>query len=81
MFAYPYVKLKFMILKNIWDYTQEMKLLEEADQPGNQLDEYISRLNVILSKKAAGIMNLQARLANFQRRLTENNVLVTPLGL
>ncbi|XP_078176827.1 kinesin-like protein KIN-13B isoform X2 [Carex rostrata] len=60
---------------------EEMKLLEEADQPGNQLDEYISRLNVILSKKAAGIMNLQARLANFQRRLTENNVLVTPLGL
>ncbi|KAJ3692209.1 hypothetical protein LUZ60_012559 [Juncus effusus] len=60
---------------------EEMKLLEEADQPGNQLDEYITRLNSILSKKATGIMNLQARLANFQHRLTENNVLVTPLGL
>jgi kinesin family member 2/24 len=70
-----------MVLIKIWDYIQEMKLLEEADQPGNQLDEYISRLNVILSKKAARIMDLQARLANFQRRLTESNVLVTPQGL
>lgn len=59
---------------------QEMKLLVEADQPGNQLDDYISRLNAILSQKAAGILNLQARLANFQRRLTEHNVLVSSLA-
>lgn len=59
---------------------EEMKLLEEADQPGNQLDDYVSRLNTILSQKAAGIVNLQARLAHFQRRLTEHNVLVTSMG-
>eukprot|EP00268_Persea_americana_P033145 TRINITY_DN3288_c0_g2_i1.p1 TRINITY_DN3288_c0_g2~~TRINITY_DN3288_c0_g2_i1.p1 ORF type:complete len:800 (-),score=159.95 TRINITY_DN3288_c0_g2_i1:414-2570(-) len=59
---------------------EEMKLLAEADQPGNQLDDYISKLNTILSQKAAGILNLQTRLANFQRRLNEHNVLVSSLG-
>ncbi|KAL0319244.1 UNVERIFIED_CONTAM: Kinesin-like protein KIN-13B [Sesamum angustifolium] len=38
---------------------EEMNLLVEADQPGNQLDDYISRLNSILSHKAAGILQLQ----------------------
>lgn len=56
---------------------EEMNLLVEADQPGNQLDDYITRLNAILSHKAAGIMQLQNRLANFQRRLKEHNVLVS----
>lgn len=56
---------------------QEMNLLVEADQPGNQLDDYVSRLNTILSQKAAGILQLQARLAQFQRRLLDYNVLVS----
>ncbi|KAL3511795.1 hypothetical protein ACH5RR_024512 [Cinchona calisaya] len=56
---------------------EEMNLLVEADQPGNQLDNYISRLNSILSQKAAGILQLQNRLAHFQRRLKEHNVLVS----
>ncbi|KAI3455426.1 hypothetical protein Pfo_012089 [Paulownia fortunei] len=56
---------------------EEMKLLVEADQPGNQLDDYISRLNSILSQKAAGILQLQNRLAHFQKRLKEHNVLVS----
>lgn len=59
---------------------EEMKLLVEADQPGNQLDDYISRLNTILSQKAAGILQLQNRLAHFQRRLNEHNVLVAASG-
>lgn len=54
-----------------------MNLLVEADQPGNQLDDYVSRLNTILSQKAAGIMQLQTRLAHFQRRLHDYNVLVS----
>lgn len=54
-----------------------MNLLDEAEQPGNQLDEYVSRLNAILSKKAAGIVSLQAQLAHFRRRLAEQNVLVS----
>ncbi|KAK9666163.1 hypothetical protein RND81_14G165500 [Saponaria officinalis] len=56
---------------------EEMNLLVEADQPGNQLDSYITKLNTILSQKAAGIIQLQTRLANFQRRLKEHNVLVS----
>lgn len=61
-------------------HVQEMNLLVEADQPGNQLDDYVSRLNTILSQKAAGIMQLQNRLAHFQRRLKEHNVLVSASG-
>lgn len=57
-------------------YVQEMDLLVKADQPGNQLDDYISRLNAILSRKAAGILELQTRLAHFQKRLKEHDVLV-----
>jgi kinesin family protein 2/24 len=56
---------------------QEMDLLAEADQPGNQLDEYISKLNAILSQKAAGIVQLQTRVAQFQKLMNEYNVLVS----
>lgn len=59
---------------------EEMNLLVLADQPGNQLDDYISKLNTILSQKAAGIVQLQSRLANFQRRLKEHNVLISSSG-
>ncbi|XP_044486991.1 kinesin-like protein KIN-13B [Mangifera indica] len=59
---------------------EEMNLLVEADQPGNQLDDYVARLNTILSQKAAGIMELQTRLVQFQRRLKEHNVLVSSSG-
>ncbi|KAL1810865.1 hypothetical protein ACET3Z_020930 [Daucus carota] len=56
---------------------EEMNLLVEADQPGNQLDDYVFRLNAILSQKAEGILQLQSRLAQFQRHLREHNVLVS----
>ncbi|KAK7294197.1 hypothetical protein RJT34_17083 [Clitoria ternatea] len=59
---------------------EEMNLLVEADHPGNQLDDYIARLNVILSQKAAGIMQLQTRLGHFQKRLKEHNVLASSIG-
>jgi kinesin family protein 2/24 len=55
---------------------EELNILGEADQPGNQLDDYIARLSSILSQKAAGIVDLQSRLEQFQRRLNENNVLL-----
>lgn len=56
---------------------QEMNLLAEADQPGNRLDDYICKLNAILSEKAAGILQLQTQLAEFQRHLNEHSVLVS----
>lgn len=61
-------------------YMQEMNLLVEADKPGNQLDDYIAKLNAILSQKAASIMQLQTRLAHFQKRLKEHNVLASSAG-
>ncbi|XP_023514997.1 kinesin-like protein KIN-13B [Cucurbita pepo subsp. pepo] len=54
----------------------EMNLLVEADQPGNHLDGYVSRLNSILSQKAAAIYQLQNHLVHFQKRLKEHNVLI-----
>ncbi|KAL9674740.1 hypothetical protein QQ045_002939 [Rhodiola kirilowii] len=54
---------------------EEMNLLALADKPGNQLDNYIFNLSAILTQKAAGISLLQTRLANFQRHLSEYNVL------
>lgn len=54
---------------------EEMNLLVEVDQPGNQLDEYISKLNIILSQKASGIQQLQTQLRNFQKHLQQYNVL------
>lgn len=62
--------IQFLIL-------QEMNLLVEADQPGNHLDGYISRLNAILSQKAAAIYQLQNHLVHFQKRLKEHNVLIS----
>lgn len=56
---------------------EEMNLLVQADQLGNPVDEYISKLSCILSEKAAGILQLQTRLAQFQKRLNERGVLVS----
>ncbi|KAL7600154.1 hypothetical protein Lser_V15G25229 [Lactuca serriola] len=55
----------------------EMNLLVEADEPGNQLDGYVTKLNTILAQKASSILQLQNRLAHFQRRLREHDVLVS----
>ncbi|GAB2292236.1 Kinesin-like protein KIN-13B [Dionaea muscipula] len=59
---------------------EEMDLLVEADQPGNQLDDYIFKLNSILSQKAAGILKLQKQLAHFKKLLNEQNVLGSSCG-
>ena len=54
-----------------------MNLLVEADEPGNQLDDYVTKLNTILAQKAAAIAQLQNRLAHFQKRLREHDVLIS----
>lgn len=56
---------------------QETTLLLEADQPGSRLDDYIFKLDAILSQKAAGILQLQSQLAEFLKHLNEHNVLVS----
>ncbi|KAK4372590.1 hypothetical protein RND71_007974 [Anisodus tanguticus] len=45
---------------------EEMKLLAEVDQPGSLIDNYVTQLSFVLSRKAASLVSLQARLARFQ---------------
>eukprot|EP01018_Ginkgo_biloba_P020497 Gb_02027 [translate_table: standard] len=54
---------------------EEMKLITEVDQPGSRIDRYVSQLSFVLSRKAAGLVNLQARLARFQHHLKEQEIL------
>ncbi|XVF38728.1 hypothetical protein REPUB_Repub20aG0126800 [Reevesia pubescens] len=54
---------------------EEMKLLAEVDQPGSLIDNYVTQLSFLLSRKAAGLVSLQARLARFQHRLKEQEIL------
>ncbi|MCD7454617.1 Kinesin-like protein KIN-13A [Datura stramonium] len=54
---------------------EEMKLLAEVDQPGSLIDNYVSQLSYVLSRKAASLVSLQARLSRFQHRLKEQEIL------
>ena len=54
---------------------QEMKLLAEVDKPGSLIDNYVTQLSFVLSRKAASLVSLQARLARFQHRLKEQEIL------
>ncbi|KAL1548455.1 Kinesin-like protein KIN-13A [Salvia divinorum] len=54
---------------------EEMKLLAEVDQPGSHIDNYVTQLSFVLSRKAASLVSLQARLARFQNRLREQEIL------
>ncbi|WVZ71186.1 hypothetical protein U9M48_019802 [Paspalum notatum var. saurae] len=54
---------------------EEMNLLAEVDQPGSLIDNYVAQLSFLLSRKASGLVSLQARLARFQQRLKEQEVL------
>ncbi|CAN8259093.1 unnamed protein product [Cochlearia groenlandica] len=54
---------------------EEMKLLSEVDQPGSMIENYVTQLSYVLSRKAAGLVSLQARLARFQHRLKEHEIL------
>uniref|UniRef100_A0A0E0KYM6 Kinesin-like protein n=1 Tax=Oryza punctata TaxID=4537 RepID=A0A0E0KYM6_ORYPU len=57
---------------------EEMNLLAEVDQPGSLIDNYVTQLSFLLSRKAAGLVSLQARLARFQHRLKEQEILSRP---
>ncbi|KAL5202063.1 hypothetical protein ABZP36_013015 [Zizania latifolia] len=54
---------------------EEMNLLAEVDQPGSLIDNYVTQLSFLLSRKASGLVSLQARLARFQHRLKEQEIL------
>ena len=52
-----------------------MRLLVEVDQPGSQINRYVSQLSKLLSKKAKGLMDLQARVARFQQLMQDQESL------
>ncbi|XP_059318404.1 kinesin-like protein KIN-13A isoform X2 [Lycium ferocissimum] len=54
---------------------EEMKLLAEVDQPGSLIDNYVTQLSYVLSRKAASLVSLQSRLSRFQHRLKEQEIL------
>ncbi|NP_001313682.1 kinesin-13A-like [Gossypium hirsutum] len=54
---------------------EEMKLLAEVEQPGSHIDNYVTQLSFVPSRKAASLVSLQARLARFQHRLKEQEIL------
>ncbi|XP_056841990.1 kinesin-like protein KIN-13A isoform X2 [Raphanus sativus] len=54
---------------------EEMKLLAEVDKPGSMIENYVTQLSFVLSRKAAGLVSLQAKLARFQHRLKEQEIL------
>eukprot|EP00741_Cyanophora_paradoxa_P011023 tig00020553_g10655.t1 len=50
---------------------EEMQLLNEVDQPGSAIDEYVGKLDHILVRKMQVIQDLRERLANFTMHLQE----------
>ncbi|VVA97898.1 unnamed protein product [Arabis nemorensis] len=52
-----------------------MEIVREVDQPGSMIENYVTQLSFVLSRKAAGLVSLQARLARFQHRLKEQEIL------
>ncbi|XP_042421053.1 kinesin-like protein KIN-13A [Zingiber officinale] len=60
--------------------SEEMNLLAEVEKPGNLIDDYVAQLGFMLSRKASGLVSLQARLARFQQRLKEQEILSRKKG-
>ncbi|XWS39026.1 hypothetical protein CRYUN_Cryun18bG0014900 [Craigia yunnanensis] len=50
---------------------EEMKLLAEVDQPGSLIDNFVTQLSFVLSRKAAGLVSLHARLVTERAGDTE----------
>lgn len=69
------ISLKYAAEHGIHFFFQEMNLLAEVDQPGSRLDNYVAQLSFLLSRKTSGLVSLQARLARFQQRLKEQEIL------
>nr|KAJ0199573.1 hypothetical protein LSAT_V11C600315160 [Lactuca sativa] len=55
--------------------SQEMKLLAGVDKPGSLIDNYVTQLSCMLSRKATSLVSLQARLTRFHHLLKEQEIL------
>jgi kinesin family protein 2/24 len=60
----------------------EMKELNDVDQPGSSIDEYVRKLDSLLVRKQQTINDLRDKLAQFQAHLREEEILsrsLTPM--
>lgn len=53
----------------------EMRLLNEAEQPGANIDQYVKELDELLQAKQQVIQDLRNRLGVFRQRLQEEETL------
>ena len=54
---------------------QEMMLLHEVDQPGSEVEEYVTKLDGILVHKMQHIMAIRTKLLGFHKHLKTEEVL------
>lgn len=50
-------------------------MLQEVDQPGSSIDEYVDSLEAVLAQKLDGIRRLQARLDRFKSKLRAEDLM------
>mmetsp|Transcript_8455 Transcript_8455/g.14190 ORF Transcript_8455/g.14190 Transcript_8455/m.14190 type:complete len:113 (+) Transcript_8455:2758-3096(+) len=61
--------------KSIKIVEEEMKILKEVDQPGSDVENYISKLDKILIQKIDMMSDLRKQLLNFYKNLkTEEQI-------
>ena len=56
-----------------------MKILQEVDKPGSDVDAYVNALDEILLMKASSIINLREKLHQFKNHLKQEEVLAREL--
>lgn len=56
-------------------YGREMAMLQEVDQPGSSIDQYVDALEAVLAQKLDGIRKLQSRLDRFKNKLRQEDLM------
>ncbi|WIA29491.1 hypothetical protein OEZ86_011992 [Tetradesmus obliquus] len=54
---------------------REMAMLQEVDQPGSSIDQYVDSLEAVLTQKLDGIRKLQGRLDRFKNKLRQEDLM------
>jgi hypothetical protein len=54
---------------------REMAMLQEVDQPGSSIDQYVDSLEAVLAQKMDGIRRLQLRLERFKGKLRQEDLM------
>lgn len=52
-----------------------MAMLQEVDQPGSSIDQYVDSLEAVLTQKLDGIRKLQGRLDRFKNKLRQEDLM------